>query len=243
MEQHQHPIRFVSLGPGEPELITVKALKALQDAEVIFYPSAKKQQPETSRAFAIMEALHIDAEKCVPFFVPMVKNREVILQAYRQVAEQLLAMQAQGRKVAIVAEGDAGFYATTYYIYEYIADKGGSCERITGVPAIIAAATRGMLHLASQEQELHVVPGNITAESLQQRVLQNQSVAIMKGSMCEAEVKRCIRNLPTANYHYFENVGLPHLEMYTCNTAEILERTFPYFSIIIVQNQQAKTDE
>lgn len=230
-----NPIIFVSLGPGEAELITMKGLKALQKADLVFYPSTRKAGKEVSRAFDIMNQLEIQSSKLIPFHVPMSKDRAAVLQAYKDVSDQLILHQKEGRKVVIVAEGDSGFYSTTYYIYEYIEKEGLPVERVAGIPAFIAAGTLGMLHIAAQEQEMHVVPGTILANDLQERIQKNNVVVIMKTSLCEEEVKKCIRAFPEASYHYFENVGLPHKEYYTQVNEDILNRDFPYFSLMIIQ--------
>lgn len=232
-----HPVVFVSLGPGEAELITLKGLKVLQAADLIFYPSTRRGDKEVSRALGILSELGIPHSKTVPFSVPMSKERTPVLKVYEDVAGQLAEQHLQNRKVVIVAEGDSGFYSSTYYVYEWLEKKGIPSERVAGIPAFIAAGTLAKLHIAKLEEELHVIPGNVRADDLRERILRNNSVVVMKTSICEEEVKKCITNFREATYHYFENVGTDGKEFYTTVPEEILERKFPYFSLMIIQKK------
>lgn len=233
-----YPIAFVSLGPGEAELITVKALKILQQADAIFYPTTKRGGKTVSRAHDIMRQLGISSVSMKPFFVPMSKDRTAVLEVYEQMATRVSQLYVQGHRVAIVAEGDSGFYTTTYYISERLVKKHIPIERIAGVPAFIAAGALGKLHIAALEQELHVIPGTVSATDLQERIIRDNVVVVMKTSLCQAEIKKCMQEYPTvADYHYFENVGVAEKEFYTSNMDIILNRDFPYFSIMIIQKR------
>lgn len=232
-----HPILFISLGPGDPELITLKALNALRESDVIFYPTTGTLSRVSSRALDIMEKLPLRLNKLRPFFVPMSKNRKQVLAVYNEVASQAYQLYMSGEKVAIVAEGDAGFYSTTYYIYERLANLQVETKRLAGIPAFIAAGTLANLHVAALEQELHVVPGTITEHDLKERILQNHSIVIMKTSLCEEAVKKVIKQQIKATFHYFENVGCEDREFYTTDTEAILQRRFPYFSLMIIQQK------
>ena len=133
------PIQFVSLGPGEAELITLKGLKALQNADCIFCPETPVRDGHSlSRAADIMLRLDIPANRIRRFSLPMSKQRTDALNAYDQVYAAALSLHHAGKKVAIVAEGDAGFYSSVHYIYEKLQAAGIPVEQIAGIPAFIA---------------------------------------------------------------------------------------------------------
>lgn len=77
-----HPIHFVSLGPGDPELITLKGLKALQKADIIYCPATRGKLGIISRATDILKALGVDESSIHPFILPMSKQRADALNAY-----------------------------------------------------------------------------------------------------------------------------------------------------------------
>ena len=202
------PVIFVSLGPGEPELITVKGLKALQTADCIFCPETlAKDGNRVSRAADILLQLDIPENTVHRFPLPMSKQREKALSAYDEVYMESSTLRQQGKKVCIVAEGDAGFYSSIHYVYDKLQADGIPVKHIPGIPAFIAAGALGGLH-----------------------------VAIMKLSRCTDEIHRCIRLHPECRYHYFENVGTPE-EKYINDSKRIATIRFPYFSLLIIRTE------
>lgn len=138
------PVIFVSLGPGEPELITVKGLKALQTADCIFCPETlAKDGNRVSRAADILLQLDIPENTVHRFPLPMSKQREKALSAYDEVYMESSTLRQQGKKVCIVAEGDAGFYSSIHYVYDKLQADGIPVKHIPGIPAFIAAGALG----------------------------------------------------------------------------------------------------
>ncbi|MEG0519106.1 MAG: precorrin-2 C(20)-methyltransferase [Bacteroidales bacterium] len=236
-----HPVQFISLGPGEADLITLKGLKALQNADCIYCPCTlaaggakeeKKNAAPTSRSGTILTTLGIPTSKIAFFQVPMNKNREAARLSYEAVFIQAKQMCSNGKKVAIVAEGDAGFYSSIHYIQDRFAQQGVVAERIPGVPAFIAAGAFAGLHIVKQEEPLLVFPGIVTSGEIKEAVDSGKTVAIMKLSQCEAAVKECV----SCNmlFHYFENVGMPD-QLYVSDKQVISQLKFPYFSVMIIK--------
>ena len=175
--QPQYPVTFVSLGPGEAELITLKGLKALQAAHCIFCPETTTPTGHrTSRAADIMHQLGI-------------------------------TLQRENKNVCIVAEGDAGFYSSIHYIYEKLQADGLPVKHVAGIPAFIAAGARAGLHIANQEERMTVIPGTATAEDIVKLMQEKVVTIIMKLSQCAEEMQRCMKWHPEYSYHYFENIG------------------------------------
>ncbi len=82
------------------------------------------------------------------------------------------------------------------------------------------------------EEQCTVIPGEATREEWDRAWQSRHTIVVMKGSLCEAEIKSAIAQHPDRKWHYFEFVGMPK-EYITSSTDEILQREFPYFSIII----------
>lgn len=229
-------VMFVSLGPGDPELITLKGLKALQKADLIFCPStALPGGRSSSRAKDVLLQLGINEAKLNIFNVPMNKDRSLAIESYKAVAEEISDKYKTGHKIAVTAEGDAGFYSTIYYISEYLTQENISVSRIAGVPAFIACGTLANIHIVKQEEELEVIPGIITLNSLKEKIKIGKTVVLMKASQCEQVIKEALENIQDITFHYFENAGISGKEVYTQNREEILNRKFPYFSLIIIR--------
>lgn len=107
-----HPIHFVSLGPGDPELITLKGLKTLQKADIIYCPATQGKHGIISRATDILKAIEVDESLIHPFILPMSKERTDALNAYNELFLDAQAEYLKGKQIVIVAEGDAGFYSS-----------------------------------------------------------------------------------------------------------------------------------
>ena len=208
-----YPICFVSLGPGDPELITLKGLKKLRQADIIYCPATiSKSGQLLSRAARIIEELEIEKSVVQFFTLPMSKDRTEVWKVYDTLYEKAISARDKEKKVVIVAEGDAGFYSSIQYIYDKFKENRIEVERTAGIPAFIAAGALAGLHIVKQEEQ----------------------IIVMKLSQCVEAVHTCIRLHPETNFHYFENVGTGE-EFYTSDRKQIQRKIFPYFSLMIIQ--------
>lgn len=229
-------ISFVSLGPGEAELITLKGWKTLREADLIFCPGTPGTVPgkQKSHAARILRELEIAPDRIRLFTLPMSKQREEALRVYDQVRQEATEAFREQKRVCIVAEGDAGFYASIHYIYEKMSADGIPVRHLPGIPAFIAAGARGGLHLASGEERLLVIPGTATPEEIERHVAHGDVAVIMKLSQCAGEVRKCMKAHPEYEYHYFEKVGTEE-EVYTNEVSRIETAGFPYFSLMVIR--------
>ena len=201
----QGKVLGVSLGPGEPELITLKALKALQGADIIYCPGTQTK----SRSRDILQALPVAMER-------------------------IASLVATGKNVAITAEGDSGFYSSVNYMFDRLASMNLPVTTVAGVPAFIAAGAISGLHIVKQEEKLVVLPGITTAKELDTLLSNGHVVVIMKLSQCTEEIHRFMQKSPCHEYHYYENVGTPD-ELHTTAYNDITRKDFPYFSLMIIR--------
>lgn len=228
----------VSLGPGEPELITLKALRALNDADIIYCPATPASDGRIkSRSMDILRQLPVNASKIRLFQVPMSRKREEALQAYDRICAEVITETEEGKTVAITAEGDACFYSSANYIYEKLYQAGFPVEMVAGVPAFIAAGASIGLHLVKQQERLLVIPGDVLVEELLEAVVAKRTLVIMKVPLGEAVLRPFITRHPELQYHYFEQVGTPG-EFHTAAPEEILARPFTYFSILVIRPEK-----
>ena len=204
-----HPIHFVSLGPGDPELITLKGLKTLQKADIIYCPATQGKHGIISRATDILKAIEVDESLIHPFILPMSKERTDALNAYNKLFLDAQAEYLKGKQIVIVAEGDAGFYSSI----------GIPVDRIAGIPAFIAAGALAGIHIVKQEEQINVIPGTASFDELSAKIENGMIIVIMKLPGCQEAIHTCIRQYADkAVFHYFENVGT-RKEYYTTDIA------------------------
>jgi len=231
---HLYPIEIVSLGPGDPELITLKSLRKLQKADFIYCPATDDASgKQFSKASDIVVALGIDTDKIRRYHLPMNHNREGAVQAYAKLCEEAKCLQNEGLRVVIAAEGDSGFYSSTQSVYELLHDEGADIRRTAGIPAFIAAGAKAGLHLTCRKERLVVLPGTATEAELENLVAAQCMVVIMKLSACAEAVCSYLHKHPEVNCHYFERLGSED-EYYTSSLPDMLTRNFPYFSLLLI---------
>ena len=229
MKNNEFPVEFVSLGPGDPELITLKGLRTLREAHDIFCPST--QSEGASKAADIVRALGIEKGKIRLYNLPMSRDRSDARQTYNTLCKEIKRLRAEGLRVAVTAEGDAGFYSSTHDICNWLRNEGIDWRLIPGVPAFIAAGATAGAHVVSQDERLTVLPG--TTEGVAEAVERGDAVVIMKLSACAEAMRRFLREHRDVECHYFERLGTTE-EFHTSDRNEILARPFPYFSQLML---------
>lgn len=235
-KKERKTVSFVALGPGDPELITLKALKALKEADIIFAPSTEKSiDIYKSRSKSILLALGIDEDKILLFNVTMSKNRAEVKLNYDSAALQIAEYYQKGLNIAVTAEGDSGFYSSIQYINDRLLEVNIPTSRLEGIPAFISCGALANIHVVKLEEKLIVIPGITTVEELSRFIEAGDSVVIMKPSLCEGVIKDVMHSKKDTKFHYFENVGVENKEFYTVDSREIDNRKFPYFSLLIIQ--------
>lgn len=222
----------VALGPGDPELITIKALKCLQKVEKIYFPATQTPKGnQDSFSLVILKQLELEESNLVPVNVPMSKDRSHAEKAYAELYLKVEEDVAEGKQVAVVSEGDISFFSTFSYLLEDFQKNEIDFEMIPGVPAFILGGSAGQLPLVTQKDKLLVAPDLENEEELKSLLDQNQTVVLMKISKVRDWIKQFIEN-SKLKFFYGEYLGTE--KQFTCKDIESLrDRRIPYFAIII----------
>ena len=147
----------VGVGPGDPELLTLKAVRLIRENDVIAVPG---RTAEGSVAYRIASAAvpEISGKELIPLFMPMTEDRVVLDEAHRTCAEKLKSYLAAGKDVVYLTLGDPTVYCTFAYLQPLIEKEGFAVEYVSGVPSFCAAAARLGVPLAEGDEPLHVIP-------------------------------------------------------------------------------------
>lgn len=167
---------LVGVGPGDPELLTLQAVRILGAAEVIAYP-----QTAGDGALALAIALpHLNpAALRLPIGLPMTPERAPAQDAYDVAAVALLAHLGAGRNVAWLCEGDPLFYGSAMYLLSRIAGH-APVQVIPGITSLTAAAAAIRRPLAARNEILRVLPAPLPDEALRPELLAASATAIIK---------------------------------------------------------------
>lgn len=228
------PVVFLSLGPGDPELLTLKAVRLLKEADAVMVPGTINAEGHLmSRAADIIEPW-CEKRKQRLYGLPMERHRQAAMNVYDQIYQEVAQFCQLGMRVVVAVEGDASIYASIHYVLDRLLTAGIPVEQVPGIPSFIAAASAASLSLVSQHERLLVVPGDVDADELSQLLAHGHVVVVMKLSACEEAVKVYIQRNKAVECHYFENVGTSKA-FDTGDSDAILKRRFPYFSLLMLR--------
>ena len=229
-------IRFISLGPGAADMVTLGTLRSLEEAQKVYCFAVG----ESSRAAEIIAQLNIDQSKVITVKIPMSSDRSKANTVYDELASTIRKEHEAGMNIAVATEGDSGIFATTHYVMDRLMKMGVECEQTPGVPSFIAAASIAGLHLVKLQERLLIIPGKISAEEIINLTSEGYNLIIMKLSMAFEDVRKAFLETKDLQFHYFENIGT------TTQKYEILKEmpnNFPYFSLMIINRPSAPKGE
>lgn len=146
----------VGVGPGDQELITLKAVRVLQEADVIAVPD-KGSGEQT--ALEIIKA-YIDGKERISCATPMIRDKKLLDEGYEKIADIICALLDCGKNVAFITLGDPSVYSTYIYVHRKILARGYEAELIPGVPSFCAAAALLNTSLCQGEERLLIVPAS-----------------------------------------------------------------------------------
>jgi precorrin-2/cobalt-factor-2 C20-methyltransferase len=148
----------VGCGPGDPELLTVRAVNLIKNAEVIFAPTAREGKP--SIALSVVEQYIDRPTKTVSLVFPMVKDRESLRDYWKRNADEIAGAVRSGKKVVYLTVGDPALYSTWIYIHRELKKSYGDIEVeiVPGVASMFAIAARAKISLAEGDETVAVVP-------------------------------------------------------------------------------------
>ncbi|MCZ9629156.1 precorrin-3B C(17)-methyltransferase [Rhodococcus sp. BH5] len=227
----------VGIGPGDPELVTVKAARVIGEADVVAFHSARHGK-SISRGVAApyMREGQIEEHLVYPVTTETVDHpggyQGAMDEFYEAAAERLAVHLAAGRTVALLAAGDPLFYSSYMHMHKRLADR-FDAEVIPGVTSVSAASAALGKPLVEGEEILTILPGTLPQAELTRRLKETDAAAILKLGRTYPPVLQSLEDSGRLDEaHYVERASTTRQRVESA--AEVDPDGVPYFSIAIV---------
>ncbi|MEV4237396.1 precorrin-3B C(17)-methyltransferase [Nocardia sp. NPDC049737] len=234
----------VGLGPGDPELVTVKAARVIAEADVIAFHSARHGR-SISRGIAApyMRADQLEEHLIYPVTTETTDHpggyQGAIDEFYERAAERLATHLAAGRSVALLAAGDPLFYSSYMHMHRRLADR-FEAEIIPGITSVSAASAALGTPLVEGEQVLTVLPGTMPTEELTRRLRDTDAAAIMKLGRTYPGVRQALSDSGRlADAYYIERASSTRQRVLAADDVD--DADVPYFAITLVPGPRPTT--
>ena len=236
----------VGVGPGDPELMTIKAVRLIRENDIIALPGAKAEE---TVAYKIAEqAVPELAEKfLLPVPMPMTRDREEQARNHEAAAERIEKYLKQGENVVFLTLGDPTIYSTYLYVQKRVQQKGYETKLVSGIPSFCAAAARAGVSLCEWQEQLHIVPAVHLKEKSSEEEKTSEAertflaqgffelpgnYVLMKAGSRMQEIKDAIAQ-SGREVIMVENCGMPEEHVYY--GVEKLPEQAGYYSLMIVK--------
>jgi len=222
----------LGVGPGDPELITLKALRLLRAAPVIAYP-APEEGPSLARAIV---AGHLpQGQTEIAIRMPLDLNRFPVEAVYDAAAEEIAGHLDAGRDVAAICEGDPFFYGSFMYLFGRLAHR-HAVEVVPGVSSLVACPAVAGAPLAARDDVLTVLPGILPEAELERRLKDAEAAAIIKVGRHMRKIRDVIERLGMMERaRYVEHATMANQK--SLPLADLGEAKAPYFSMVLVHSR------
>ena len=217
----------LGIGPGDPELLTLKAVRIIQESDVIAVPGKVKEE---SVAYQITKQAvkELDEKEIIAVHMPMTKDHEKLESSHNEGADQVEKYLKEGKNVAFLTLGDPTVYSTYLYIHKRIQDRGYEVEIVSGITSFCAVAARLNIGLVEKAEPLHVIPASYQIEDALK--LPGTKV-LMKAGKKMAMVKEELQKR-NERAVMIENCGMENEKIY--RSVEEIPEDAGYYSLIIV---------
>lgn len=240
----------IGTGPGDPELLTIKAVRIIKECDMIALPVSQVSfgtepvllEPKNKKrekflcgctAYNIVSPMVPEIQQKEILFVPMpmIKNKEELKKVHDTSAEKIIELIKEGKKVGFLTLGDPTIYSTYLYLHNRVAKKGIPTQIICGIPSFCAAAARLNQGLAENKEQLHIIPASYgVGEALK---LSGTKVLMKSGKKLKEVTEEVAKT--GQKMQMVEDCGMKTEKVYHSITE--IPQTGSYYSLIMVKGE------
>ncbi|HZJ27276.1 MAG TPA: precorrin-2 C(20)-methyltransferase [Acidimicrobiia bacterium] len=234
----------VGVGPGDPELLTLKAARLLDEVAVVAYFAARGRPSNARRTVeAHLDGRHDELRLEYPVTTetlpPTVSYETLLIDCYDESAKRIAERLDAGLDVAVVCEGDPFFYGSYMYLHSRLADRYRT-EVVPGVPSPVAGAAVIGSPLACRDEMLSILSGVLPVDELERRLRAADAAVVMKVGRNLAKVRDAVTRAGLLEHAiYVERATMA--DERTCALADADGSGAPYFSMVVIPSRAAPT--
>lgn len=221
----------VGVGPGDPELMTLKAVKIIRNCQVLVLPAESKEKC-VAYQIARRAIPEIEDKATVCLVMPMTKDKDRLEKSHREGTQKVAEVLDAGKDAAFLTLGDPTVYATSMYIHQRIAGMGYRTSIVSGVPSFCAAAAILGVSLGEKQEQIHIIPASYDVEAAMQ--LSGTKILMKAGKKMPA-VRQCVKE-----HHGWaamvENCGMAEEHLWI--NAEDMPEHPGYYTLVIVKDRK-----
>ncbi len=232
----------VGCGPGDPELLTVKAVKAIRNADVIMCPTSK--EGKTSIAYSIISSVIDDSKKpdVVNLVFPMVKDKQILENTWEKNAQIIADTISSGKNVVYLTVGDPSLYSTWIYLQRKLKSKHPEIK-ITVIPGIVsmfAFASKVGISIAEGDETVAVIPACYDLSRVKETAKNCDTMIFLKDGRYFDQVITLLKEAGFSDNSLFaiaQDVGTDEEIVKKLTLGEVTKDTLTskYFSIMVVK--------
>ncbi len=238
----------VGVGPGDPELLTLKAVNIIKECDVVALAVSSPEIMDViyeSQGIVSQHAMYQD--NCVAFQIilpvlpeaadkaklylpmPMIKDKQRLIEIHDRCAEKTKELLMKGLNIAFITLGDPSVYSTGLYVHKRLKKNGFETKLVPGIPSFCAAAARLDIGLAENKEELHIIPASY---GIEESLMLPGTKVLMKAGRKMPYVKQMVKE-KGLQVQMVENCGMADEKIYS--TVDDIPDESSYYSLMILK--------
>ncbi len=219
----------IGVGPGDPELLTIKGLRIIKECDIIALPSKDKS---SCTSYNIVKGVYedIDKKEVLLLDYPMSKDKELLERCRIENENQVTKLLKMGKNIAFLTLGDPTIYSTYIYLHNSIKEKGFDPEIISGVPSFCQVAASLSISLSEAEEEIHIIPATYGVSKVSE--LSGTKILMKSGTKLK-EIKNLVKE-KNCYVAMAENCSMPNEKILI--GVDELEDSSGYYTTVIIKD-------
>lgn len=219
----------IGVGPGDPELLTIKGLRIVKECDIIALPSKDKM---TCTSYNIVKGVYeeLDKKETILLDYPMSKDKELLERCRIENENKITSLLMKGKSIAFLTLGDPTIYSTYIYLHKSMREKGFDAEIISGVPSFCSIAASLSISLSEAEEEIHIIPATY---GVSKTFDMSGTKILMKSGTKLKEIKELVKE-KNCYVAMAENCSMPNEKIVV--GVDELEDSSGYYTTVIIKD-------